>query len=327
MPHDLDRRSLQCLDLWFSVDSVKDDPATTEWKRTARLRQHQWAVRRGHGGHLGFHPYSGKASGTSRKIVRVGSRLEGAYARASRVNLVNEAAIRAAEERIATAEPHQTLNTDRLWADLLSSMPLCFNLFGELFKDDASARRAVEAWWPDTPSGRVEVRFEHSPGRLDPRFLNNRSAFDVAFEINPAAITGRGIIGVETKYHEHAKVEVRPSDKRLPRYLQVAERSDAFAEGWRDQVIGTNLQQIWLDHLLLLSMLQQNPRVWTRGRFVLVYPAENPSFAAAAKAYVSVLKRPETFEARTIESLLEGVPALSAGTVHLIRERYLQSSG
>ena len=47
---------------------------------------------------------------------------------------------------------------------LLSSMPLRFNLFGDLAGEGEAARRAVRAWWPDVPSGKESVRFEHSPG-------------------------------------------------------------------------------------------------------------------------------------------------------------------
>ena len=54
------------------------------------------------------------------------------------------------------------------------------------------------------------VRFEWSLGRLDPDHLGNRSAFDVAFELTDPA-GGHGVVGVETKYHEHAAVEAAPN--------------------------------------------------------------------------------------------------------------------
>jgi hypothetical protein len=167
------------------------------------------------------------------------------------------------------------------------------------------------------------VRFEHSPGRLDPQFLGNRSAFDVAFEINAGSTRGRGIIGVETKYHEHAKAEEKPSKERLRRYAEVTMRSNAFTDNWRKELLGTDLQQIWLDHLLVLSMLQHKTNAWSWGRFVLVYPAANPSFASAAERYCAVLRDPRTFEVRTIESLLDVAGALGLETVRLFRERYV----
>jgi hypothetical protein len=266
---------------------------------------------------MGAQPYSGGARST-----RVGSRLELAFARSSGANFITGDALAEARRRIASPEQHQMLVESRLWADLLSSMPLCFNLFGTLAADPARAAAAVRAWWPDAPHGDTTARFEHSPGRADPAFLGNRSAFDAAFEvrIGPGL---RAIIGVETKYQEHAGPNRAPRPEALARYVEVTERSGAFATGWRQRVIATPLQQIWQDHLLLLSMLQHPSKQWMWGRFVLVYPSENPSFARAAAEYREVLSDGSTFESTTIEDLLAKPGALERITVEAFRERYL----
>ncbi len=316
MPDLLDEASLRAEHCWFAVDRVPGDPAATAWKRTARLRQARWRVAQGHP--IGSEPYAG-----GERAPPVGSRIPLEYAQATGANFLTPAALAAARARLAQPEQYQTLRTDRLWADLLSSMPLCFNLFGELAADGERAARAVRAWWPDAPAGSVRVRFEHSPGRRDPAFLGNQSAFDVAFEIESGPGGHLGIVGGETKYHEHARPETPPKPAALARYAEVTERSGVFAEGWRQAILGTDLQQLWLDHLLVLSMLQHPSRRWTWGRFVLVAPAENPSFARAASRYAALLSSAETFEVRTIEALLGTRGALSDETSAALRGRYL----
>jgi hypothetical protein len=266
---------------------------------------------------IGAVPYVGGMGSTP-----VGSRLALDFAKARGANFLTPAALEAARHRLANREDHQMLSEDRLWADLLSSMPLCFNLFGDLRADPEQAAQAVRAWWPAAPRGAVTVKFEHSPGRRDTSFLGNRSAFDVAFEVDTGS-GAHGIIGIETKYHEHAKAEVVPRATVLERYLQVTERSGAFVDGWHSRVVGTELQQIWLDHLLALSMLQHPTGRWSSARFVLVYPAENPSFGRAAAAYREVLRSAETFEARTIEELIASPAALPSSTRTAVRDRYL----
>jgi len=253
----------------------------------------------------------------------VGSRLALDFARSSGANFLTAAARSAVKARLDAPEPHQMLSEPRLQADLLSSMPLCFNLFGDLAADAALAKRATSAWFPDAPQGKVRVRFEHSPGRRDLTFLGNGSAFDVALEIERDPGKARAVVGVETKYHEHAKREEVPGEAALRRYAEITEHSGAFRACWRDHLVGTELQQIWLDHLLVLSMLQHPSGAWTWGRFVLAYPAENPSFASAAARYVEVLRDPTTFWPRTIESLLDTPGALPQDSVALLRERYL----
>lgn len=264
----------------------------------------------------GSEPYAGGPSATP-----VGSRLALEFAKTTGANFVSPGALAAVRARLELRERHETLREDRLWADLLSSMPLCFNLFGDLAVDRQHAARAVAAWWPDAPVGRIDVRFEHSPGRRDPLLLGNKSAFDVAFVVN-AGEQRSAVIGVETKYHEHAKREKPPKPAALARYTEVTERSGAFHADWRSRVLGTPLQQIWLDHLLLLSMLQHPEGRTTWGRFVLVHPAENPSFARAAAEYRAALRDTSTFEARTLEELIHTPGALDATRTALC-ERYL----
>ncbi len=299
---------------WFDGDRVSKDPATTTWKRRARLHQAAWREERGFP--IGAEPYTGGPSSR-----HVGSRLALDYAMSTGANFLTPAAHEAARTRLANPERGQTLRPDRLWADLLSSMPLCFNLFGELSADSARAVQAIEAWWPGIPIGRVTVRFEHSPGRREREYLGNKSAFDAAFEIESAS--GAAIIGVETKYHEHAKRESAPTAVALARYVEVTERSAMFASGWYEKLVGTDLQQIWFDHLLVLAMLQHPSKRWTSGRFVLVYPSDNPSFASAAERYRAVLEDPSTtFEARTIEGLLGVDGVLSDANRDALRARY-----
>lgn len=304
-------RAARC---WFTVDDVPADPASTSWRRLARWHQAQWRQSRGYP--IGAEPYAGGPDATP-----VGSRMALDFAIKNGANFLTPGVLKAVRACLAHPEPHQMLQEERLWADLLSSMPLCFNLFGDLFGNPEYAARAVRAWWPEAPEGSVTVRFEHSPGKLDRTFLGNRSAFDVAFEIDSGG-PDRAVIGVETKYHEHAAAEPQPRPGALARYVEITEGSLAFAEGWPDRVIGTSLQQIWLDHLLLLSMLQHPSRRWTWGQFVLVYPSVNPSFARAAEAYRAVLRDPTTFQARTIEDLLAAPGALDAATVTALRDRY-----
>jgi hypothetical protein len=303
-------RKLHC---WFDVDRVPNDSATTTWKRTARLHQARWREARAHP--IGSHPYDGTDGAKP-----VGSHIALEYATKTGANFLSPAVLAAVKTRIATPEPHQMLAEDRLWADLLSSMPLCFNLFGGLANDSTGAARAVGAWWPDAPQGSVTVRFEHSPGRRDPAFLGNKSAFDVAFEIDTGA--SRAIVGVETKYHEHAKAEPEPKPKALARYVEITERSGAFAKGWRKALVGTDLQQIWLDHLLVLSMLQHPSKKWSWGRFVVVYPAGNPSFHSAVTRYRNVLTDSLTYGFMRVDDIAWS-PVMDETEMSAFRERYL----
>ena len=187
---------------WEAVDAVPGRPQMTAFRRQLRYHQSRWREAQGHP--IGSQPI--RPAGDGKPSRPLGSRLPLDYARETGANFLTPAAHDAVRARLAAKEPHQMLSAQRLWADLLSSMPMCFNLFGDLWADRELADRAVHTWWPDAPGTVGAVRFEHSPGRLDADYLGNLSAFDVAIVLDRSD-GGHGILGIETKYHEWAKPE------------------------------------------------------------------------------------------------------------------------
>ena len=79
---------------------------------------------------------------------------------------------------------------------------------------------------------------------------------------------------------------------------------------------------MWLEHLLLLSMLQHPTGRWTWGRYVVVHPAGNTDLAESCARYRALLAEQTTFSSLTVEELLDA-GALPAPTVVALRDRYL----
>jgi hypothetical protein len=288
----------------------------TEFRRQLRYHQAQWREANGHP--IGSQPIVPRAGKPSRPV---GSRLPLEYARETGANFLTTAALDAVRHRTSFVEPHQSFDHQRLWADLLWSPAMAFNLFGDLAADLDLADRAVHTWWPDAPGVVCEVRFAHSPGWLDPAYLNSLRAFDAAFVLD-LGDGKRGIFGVDVKYHEWAKPEI-PRPENLWRYLEVTERSGAFGPHATDRVRGRwELCVMWLEHLLLLSMLQHASGTWKWGRYVVVRAAANTDFAHACARYRALLTDESTFSSVTVEELLEA-NALPTGTTSALRDRYL----
>ena len=109
-----------------------------------------------------------------------------------------------------------------------------------------------------------DVRFAHSPGRLDRTYLNSLREFDTVFVLELADGTD-GVLAVDIKFHEWAKPET-PKPSNRARNLEVANRSHMFVPGATDALLGrSELCLMWLEHLLLLSMLQHASGAWTWG--------------------------------------------------------------
>lgn len=218
----------------------------------------------------------------------------------------------------------QAVRYPRLFNDLLSSQPLCFNLFGPLAGDLDLATEVARRLWPSRVDRVTAVRFEYSPGRQDPRYLNNGSAADVLFE-HSVPQGGRGVIAIETKYHEDLKGT--PATPK-PRYQEIIEQSRAFASPQLPpEFSAPPLQQILLDHLLVLATRETDGL--NGALSVLVYPELNTACQSAAMRYAAALDpaAPPTFETRTMQSICAAIAeVMPSEWITAFAERYLDLS-
>jgi hypothetical protein len=312
----LSKEELEAAHCWEADDRVPGRPQMTEFRRRLRYHQARWREAKGHP--IGSQPIVPKQGKPSRPA---GGRLPLDYACETGANFLTPSVLDAVRARTSVTEPHQSFDHQRLWADLLWSPAMAFNLFGDLAADRRRADRAVQTWWPGTPGTVTDVRFAHSPGRLDPTYINSLRAFDAAFVLDRGDGT-HGILGVDVNYHEWAKPQI-PRPDNLARYIEVGVRAGVFAAGGIDAVKGrSELATMWLEHLLLLSMLQHASGAWSWGSYVVVYPAGNTDVAALCARYRDLLTDDSTFSPLTLEELLDA-GAVPAATTRALRERYI----
>jgi hypothetical protein len=311
------REELEAAFCWEDEDQIPRRPEMTAFRRGARLQQARWREANHHP--IGTQPIVPKPGDA--KARPMGSRLPLDYARDTGANFLTAAALAAARARTAYIEPRQSLDHQRLWADLLSSVALSFNLFGDLAADLALADRFVHDWFPDAPGRVSDVLFTHSPGWFDPAYLNSLRSFATAFILDIGDGT-RGIVAVDVKYHERNKSEI-PRPGNLSRYTEVAERSQAFAPGAIETLRKRgDLCVMWIEHLLMFSMLQHPGGGWSWGRQVAVHPATNSDAVDANRRYRGMLADDTTITTVTLEQIIDAgtlpVPAVAA-----LRDRYL----
>jgi hypothetical protein len=311
----LSREELEAAYCWEAEDHVPRHPELTDFRRRLRYHQARWREVNGHP--IGSQPIVPRDGKPSRPV---GWRLPLDYARETGATFLTQHALEAATARTSAVERHQSFDHQRLWADLLWPPTLAFNLFGDLAADPALADRAVHAWWPAVPGTVVGVRFAHSPGRLDAAWLGNLVDLHAAFVLDLGDGTN-AVVGVVAGYHDVNKRQP-PKPSRLPRYREISDTSAVFGPDWLDAVRGTELIHLWLDHLLVLSMLQHPSRTWSWGRLVVVHPAGNTDYADACGRYRSLLRDSSTFDSVTMEALLDA-DVLPRRTTRAVRERYV----
>lgn len=209
----------------------------------------------------------------------------------------------------------------RIYNNLLSSQPLCFNLFGELTLHLELATRVLS----EISSGRIArvtaIDFEYSPGRGDTQYTGDRSAFDVYIQYDTPA-GGKGFVGVEVKYHESLD---DPVAEHRCRYDEIASHMGCFLPTKLPTLRKRPLQQIWRDHLLV------GAHQWVDGYddafFAFLYPKCNKACAAAVTQYTSCLTHKRSFCEWTLEDLVSILERHSeAAWIRQFRARYLDFS-
>lgn len=168
-----------------------------------------------------------------------------------------------AKRRLAVSKG--TIDRFRLCCNMLSSQPMCFNLFAPLVDDLELAARLMGVLLPDEigPVNKVELEYAPEPAR---NYLNDRTAFD-AF----VAYTRRdglpGFVGIETKLTESFSPKVYSS--RLY-HCWTNDRQSPWPAENLPRLQSKNVNQLWRDHLLAVAMRLAPGSEYASGRFMLV---------------------------------------------------------
>lgn len=284
----------------------------TRFRAAARLLQALWRERRklpeGH--------YA-NAAGSRR---RLGSRLATDAAR-NGANFLTPEIFGQARLDLAYREPGALIDVERVHGNLLSSMPLCFNLLAPLKVDTKLARRVFSQIVPGGVKHVSHIQFEHSPGRGDPVFTGDGTAFD-AFVTTLGPDGAKSFIAIEIKYSESM---TEPEARLRPRYADLSQTSGLYAEPDDEALRKNPLQSFWRGHMLTQSMLDAG--LYDRGVFVLIAPRQNRDVQRAARAYSKRLRDDPTKAAFINVELEDAIDAIrAAGAQDLaaaLRERYV----
>jgi len=207
------------------------------------------------------------------------------------------------------------MDTDRLYRNLLSSMPLAFNLFGPLKLDLDFATNVMQLIIPSFHGKVTDVLFEHSPGRGSPAFTADYTAFDVFIKYQNED-KSTGFVAVEQKYTESLH---ETATKTRPHLDQLASRSALFKNADDPELRKNPCQQLWREHLLAQSLVQEG--LYSEGHFVVLAPRLNWQVQNGISTYQAKLSRHPcanpTFLNVYIERLIEamstaGQPTLAA---------------
>lgn len=224
----------------IDLDSLKERfgpiPHETGFKKRMRLHQGWWRVNVLN--ELpGLHP--------TRKSENICSSIQNG--RKSNINFLTENTIKVVLETLLSRDDnsHGMIEEDRLFNNLLSSQPLCFNFFSELSLNKFVGLKWLQNYYHKV-SELVNIHFEYAPPE---NYTTDNTAFDVAFEVREGEKSG--IIGWECKYtDDFSKLEYdRPAYKKLYSNCNTfnadynALKQSKFNQLFREQLVAEGLLQ------------------------------------------------------------------------------------
>ena len=235
-------------------------------------------------------------------------------------NFITPAIAALARREVAWREDDALIDTDRLYRNMLSSMPATFNLAGPLALNLRLATAVLRRLAPDFVHKAEATLFEHSPARRHPAFTNDRSAFDALFKVTTTN-DEHGFIAAEFKFTETCHEQ--PARLR-PRYDELSRLSTIFIDPDHADLRAAPLQQMWRQHLLAFAMVHNG--LYSAGRYVLIAPTLNRAVQDAVALYRSHLLPGGIvpFEFISFEQFIEAIRRSGAKDIAaLLHERYL----
>ncbi len=301
VPADLLRR--------FHVNETSD----TRFGSCARLLQSIWRHNRN------FDP--GRHRPLKRKSRKLGSRLALPAARTG-VNFLTPEIAKIVRMEAAYREIGALIEERRLWENLLSSQALTFNLFAKLKTDQKVASRFWSKLVPGVLKQVERIVFEHSPGRGDPAFLGDYTAFDV-FVQGTAANGAPAFLAIEVKYAETLRQQQRRSASL--RYRELTLEYALHCDPADPGLFSEPMAQLTAEHLLAAVIRDRLGRD-AIGAFVTIAPAANREAWIAIELYmrsVNSATTPVPFKPITLEAAIELIGAtVDADLANRLVERY-----
>lgn len=273
-----------------------DDPRlliSSDSARTARYRALQSWYRQER---LGLAPGHDRRGRPIASMLPVGAVIEQPGLNFITPEAVDYAAQRAGEVLRAGG----TLDEDRLRRNMLSSMPMCFNIFGSLREQPELPALLSEVFALDIAS--IEnAECEWAPDRT--AHLNDRTAFD-GFVVYRDPGGRRCFLAIETKYTE--PFSQKEYDSSL--YRQVTASSGYFREGASDHLIGRATNQMWRMTMLAASMLHSDG--FDYGSVAVLSLADDRHARAAVEGVRAQVVNEDFVKFASLEDLVEAAKRL-----------------
>ncbi len=243
--------------------------------------------------------------------VALGSTLDRSdVAHRPELNFVDANALEHALRRSSEVqEEGGTLEVDRLFHNLMSSMTMCFNIFGSIGAADGFVEVVRQLFDPDA------VAVEDVVCEIKPtESLQDRTAFDAIIRYRVGG-DERRFVAVETKHTETFSKAVYGNE----RYRLVTQECGWFTPDAAERLRMSDTNQLWRG--LMLAALTES-ETGHRGRYAVISPADDDAARAAVSVASDHLVDPGRLTFVSLEELVEAAMAIGDDALPAWAERF-----
>jgi hypothetical protein len=223
-----------------------------------------------------------------------------------------------------------------LYADMLRSEHIPFNLFVPLKCNMALAKTIFDSFLPDSIENIVNIKIEYAPEPAQD-YLNDKTSFDAYIEYIHLD-KSKGILGIEVKYTEHEYKLVKGSKQekdignKQSKYNLLTNKINLYKSDSYELLKADHFRQMWRNQLLGESIIDKTGSQYKHFTSLLIYPEKNTHFVDVSIAYSKFLlkQKEKKYIDITYEEFIETIENSTKDSKYLnwanyLKDRYLIS--
>lgn len=234
-----------------------------------------------------------------------------------------------AKERVGNRKPEETFDEFRLFNNLLSSMPMAFNLFHPLMlmlkENPVLATSVIQSSFKDFPIAKVtEIGIEFIPTPID-KYTHDKSAMDAYIKFTDCNDRAY-IIAIETKYTDSLGTnEAKGIDKQKELFSTLGIFTNSFLDKIKHGEV--KISQIYRN--ILLTERYRIVENLEDSYSIILSPAKYPSTKREIQSVYKYLPDDKKYKLQAlpledfVENLITGSPDFYRNIFIKFKKRYL----
>lgn len=242
------------------------------------------------------------------------------------VNFIRYYIFEYAKKRVKEKKPYETINSDRLYNNLLSSQPMAFNLFYPLKKmleeDELKATKVIQLALPKIPIYKVtNINIEFIPEDYE-ELTGDLTAMDAIIEFDDKE-GNSCFVAIETKYSENLGINEASIKNNKKHPKEILKELQLFVSDIEEKIEKKKIKLTQIYRNFILSERYGN-KYKKKSYSIILAPKNHPSTKREKESLLQYLKKEYKYKLDVVdlEYFVSKLIMNSEGDYHSIFEEF-----